>query len=47
MANWTQVREKLLGRILYQQLKQRNKNFIYLDGDDLRRIWKDEEFYWE
>lgn len=36
-----------VGRLLYQQLKSRNKNLVYLDGDDLRRIWKDERDFTE
>ena len=34
-----------LGKLVYNELKPENKNLVYLDGDDLRRVWKAESNY--
>ena len=30
-----------VGRLLADQLRQKHKNLVYLDGDDLRDVWRD------
>jgi cytidine diphosphoramidate kinase len=32
-----------LGRRLCEKLKAQKPNLVYLDGDDLRKVWKDEK----
>ena len=33
------VGKTTLGKSLYKELKKKNKNLIFLDGDELRKVW--------
>jgi adenylylsulfate kinase len=39
------VGKTTLGRQLYEKLKIKTPNLVYLDGDDLRKVWNDEKDY--